>query len=372
LVINSILTTNITCFALEDGEIIVVVTGGEPPYEYSLDGVTFQEENNFTGLSTGTYTITVKDSEGSVLVSNPVTITRPSAISIFSIQVNAASVHGASDGSVIISAGGGTAPLFYNLFKTGGAEWGYQPSNVFSGLGIGDYTVRVKDSNNCPYIESDEFEITQPAKVDPLRITQVATEPVSSYGGSDGSITVRVAGGVTPYLCSLGTRGLGGSYTWGSYQSSDTFSSLRANTYGVRVKDDEETVVTSLGINIIQPAVQGRISGFIELRGGQVSSPYTYQGYVKVNGSSVLEFSQTTEVRSFNTGNVLPMGTSDLEIFMQLFYNGALMSGAVKVTRTKDGFTWDNITGIAIGISVELSSGNLSESFTIEVISSLQ
>ena len=372
LVISSILTTNITCFALEDGEIIVVVTGGESPYEYSLDGVTFQEENNFTGLSTGTYTITVKDSEGSVLVSNPVTITRPSAISIFSIQVNAASVYGAFNGSVIISAGGGTAPLFYNLLKTGGAEWGYQPSNVFSGLGIGDYTVRVKDSNDCPYIESDEFEITQPAVVDPLRITWVDIEPVSSYGGSDGSITVRVAGGVTPYLYSLGTRRLGGSYTWGSYQSSGTFSGLSAKEYGVRVKDDEETVVTSLGINIIQPAVQGRISGFTELQGG-VSDFYTYQGYVKVNGSSVLEFSQTAEgIISFDTGNVLPMGTSDLEIFMQLFYKGVLMLGGVKVTRTRDGFTWDNITGIAIGISVELSSGNLSESFTIEVISSLQ
>jgi hypothetical protein len=136
------------------------------------------------------------------------------------------------------------------------------------------------------------------------------------------------------------------------------------------VKDDEETVVTSLGINITQPEVQGRISGFTELQ-GQVSDFYTYQGYVKVNGSSVLEFSQTTEViKSFDTGNVLPMGTSDLEIFMQLFYKGVLILGDVKVTRTKDGFTWDNITGIAIGISVGLSSGNLSESFTIEVIPS--
>ena len=75
-------------------------------------------------------------------------------------------------------------------------------------------------------------------------------------------------------------------------------------------------------------------------------------------------------IKSFDTGNVLPMGNSNLEIFMQLFYKGILISGEVKIARTKDGFTWDNMTGIAIGISVGLSSGNLSESFTIEVIPS--
>lgn len=46
------------------GSLTVTGTSGTLPYTYSLDGINFQSNNTFTGLSAGTYSITIKDANG--------------------------------------------------------------------------------------------------------------------------------------------------------------------------------------------------------------------------------------------------------------------------------------------------------------------
>ncbi|KAI9432567.1 C-terminal domain of CHU protein family-domain-containing protein [Russula earlei] len=53
--------TNITCTNPAAGAITATVTGGIPPYSYSLNGGAFQASNTFTGLAKGTATLTIKD-----------------------------------------------------------------------------------------------------------------------------------------------------------------------------------------------------------------------------------------------------------------------------------------------------------------------
>jgi gliding motility-associated-like protein len=43
---------------------ITVIADGDGDYEYSLDGLTYQESNNFYGLISGEYTVYVKDKNG--------------------------------------------------------------------------------------------------------------------------------------------------------------------------------------------------------------------------------------------------------------------------------------------------------------------
>src|SRR5690606_35771443 len=56
------------------------VSGGTAPYEYSIDGVTFVPdsstlgEEDFSDLTAGTYSITVRDASGCTVVTNPLTI----------------------------------------------------------------------------------------------------------------------------------------------------------------------------------------------------------------------------------------------------------------------------------------------------------
>ncbi len=52
------------CFDYSDGQINVLGMGGTPPYEYSIDGETFQIPANFSNLHAGTYTLTILDANG--------------------------------------------------------------------------------------------------------------------------------------------------------------------------------------------------------------------------------------------------------------------------------------------------------------------
>ncbi|HEY0666970.1 MAG TPA: SprB repeat-containing protein, partial [Sphingobacteriaceae bacterium] len=50
------------------------VSGGTAPYQYSIDGTTFGSSDTFTGLTNGTYTITIKDAAECTFVTNSVTL----------------------------------------------------------------------------------------------------------------------------------------------------------------------------------------------------------------------------------------------------------------------------------------------------------
>lgn len=50
-----------------DGSITVTPKAGVSPYTYSLDGVTYQGSNVFSGLAAATYTVYVKDNVGTVI-----------------------------------------------------------------------------------------------------------------------------------------------------------------------------------------------------------------------------------------------------------------------------------------------------------------
>ena len=65
--INTTVTSqsNVNCFNINDGVIIVAGSGGTPPYTFSVNnGAAYQSSNTFNGLSAGIYKIRVKDSNG--------------------------------------------------------------------------------------------------------------------------------------------------------------------------------------------------------------------------------------------------------------------------------------------------------------------
>lgn len=57
-------TVNPTGCGVESGELIAEVTGGTGTYEYSIDGTSFQNADNFGNLSSGEYEVIARDSEG--------------------------------------------------------------------------------------------------------------------------------------------------------------------------------------------------------------------------------------------------------------------------------------------------------------------
>ncbi len=60
---TTITATEGTCGEPE-GALTVEVGGGSAPYTYSLDGTSFQAENQFMNLEPGAYTVTIRDQDG--------------------------------------------------------------------------------------------------------------------------------------------------------------------------------------------------------------------------------------------------------------------------------------------------------------------
>lgn len=208
-----------------NGTIVVTASGGAGAYEYSKDGTVFQLSNSFTGLTTGAYTITVKDANGCIAtgtllvgnVNGPQTLT--------ATVLNAAC--GAANGSIIAAASGGTGALQYSLDGIT-----YQGSNIFNGVAANTYTVYVRDVNQCVK--------TLPVTVLNLQGPSVTlSSSNSSCSANDGTITATAANGTLPLQYSKdGT----------TFQSSNIFTGLAPGTYTITVKDARGCINTAIAI----------------------------------------------------------------------------------------------------------------------------
>lgn len=218
LVVASTTSTNSTCGNSNGGLLAVASGGSGSGYEYSLDGTIFNTTGSFTGLAAGNYFITVKDGTGCTNVVSE-TVFDSNGPSITSSSSTNISCSGGNDGTITVNTvTGGTGALVYSLNGLF-----YQSSSVFANLSAGSYTVYVKDANGC--IGTTSITLTQPSA---FTISSSLVH-VSCHNGNNGSVTILAAGGAGTLAYSIN----GGA----SYQSSNVFSGLTANTYNVIVRD---------------------------------------------------------------------------------------------------------------------------------------
>jgi gliding motility-associated-like protein len=207
--------TSVLCFGGNTGSVTVAASGGTTPYEYSLNGGSFQGAGTFGSLVAGAYTVTVRDANGCTFVANA-TITQPaSALQATVISQENVSCSGGNNGSVVAGGSGGTAPYEYSL--NGGA---FQSSGSFGNLPAGTHTVTVRDANLCTANAS--FTITEPAV---LAIISEVTN-ASCPDVADGGIEITITGGTQPY-----------SVLWSDGNTSESRTGLEDGVYSVVVTD---------------------------------------------------------------------------------------------------------------------------------------
>lgn len=241
LAISLVSSTNITCNGLTDGTITVTTTGGFAPVKYSVDnGATWQGSNAFTGLIAGSYNVAVKDTNNCTVVytSNPVVIAEPTLVNITSVIKTDLTTCAGSDGTITITANGGTGVLNYSIDN--GASW--QLSGVYAGLPSGSYDVKVKDANGCTTTyASNPVVIATPVAV---VIDNVVFDNNSCFNSDDAHITVTISGGTAPYEFSIN----GGS----SYVSNGgAFNNLAPGSYSVYVRDNSSCIAIYTGNPIV-------------------------------------------------------------------------------------------------------------------------
>ncbi|MBK9109525.1 MAG: T9SS type A sorting domain-containing protein [Saprospiraceae bacterium] len=237
LIVLSSTQVNVLCNGASTGSIDLSPSGGVPGYTYMWSGG--QTTQDLSGLSAGTYTVTVTDANGCTKT-NTSTITQASLIVLSSTQVNVL-CNGASTGSIDLTVSGGVSPYTYD-WSNDGAENPDNDTQDLNGLASGGYTVTVTDANGCT--KTSSTTITEPAFI-ALSTTQVN---VFCNGGSTGSIDLTISGGVTPY-----------TYDWSNdgaeNPDNDTqdLSGLQAGGYTVTVTDANNCTNT-ISATITQPA----------------------------------------------------------------------------------------------------------------------
>ncbi|MCB0478868.1 MAG: gliding motility-associated C-terminal domain-containing protein [Crocinitomicaceae bacterium] len=153
-VLQNVASTDILCFGDADGTIQwISVSGGTPPYTYSIDnGANYSPSGNFGGLSGGAYSVTVQDLNGCNSDTAEVVIFEPnelllSASDVPVTQPTCVSGNPTCNGAIEINvpAGGGVAPYTY-IWPNGIAQ---STSNMAVDLCGGQYNIAVEDANGC-------------------------------------------------------------------------------------------------------------------------------------------------------------------------------------------------------------------------------
>ncbi|MFZ1314206.1 MAG: gliding motility-associated C-terminal domain-containing protein, partial [Chitinophagaceae bacterium] len=220
--------TDALCNGSATGTITVVQPMvGAAPFEYSLDGTTWQTSNVFTGLAAGAYTVYFREG-GGCQGTLPIIVAEPTVLAT-SVSASAAICNAQSNGTILVAANGGVSPYQYSL---NGTTW--QGSNMFN-VPAGNYTITIRDANGC--ISTQNTTITEPA----VLAANAAATNASCDGGNDGTIVVTANGGNSSYSYSI--DGI-------NFQSSNQFNVAPGN-YTVTVKDNlgcSTTFNTTVGL----------------------------------------------------------------------------------------------------------------------------
>lgn len=245
--INSISSTNALCNNNCDGTITINAAGGFSPYTYSIDwnsytqNGTFQSSPNFDSLCPGTFnSFMVKDSQGCIYIGPPfsITILNPLPLTIVSQTVSNTSCFNVNDGSIMVSASGGTVPYNFTLNPSNQTN----STGSFVNLEQGHYTVQITDANSCQ-LNSPTYSVTSP---DSIIIESIIATDLSCYNSNNGSIIISALGGSGTLTYTL-SPGLLTNET-------GIFTDLLPDNYTISVLDMSNCQVVTNSITILNPS----------------------------------------------------------------------------------------------------------------------
>ncbi len=189
-----------------NGRVTVTANGGTPFYTYTWSNGSINP--NLFNIPTGVYTLTITDASGC-------TATESFFVPDSSMELTATTINptcGQSNGSIMVDVTRGVSPFSYRL--DGNSP---QPTNEFTNLPEGNYTVRVTDSSLC--VQAINIALSR---------VQIIVDKVipADCNNTKGEIMVKAVGGNPPY-----------TFAWSNGASGPNVDNLSIGGYSVTVTD---------------------------------------------------------------------------------------------------------------------------------------
>jgi subtilisin-like proprotein convertase family protein len=215
----------ILCAGDSTGLIAAYTNTGKAPYDFNWSAgkrnIKQQSIDSLSLIPSGSYKVTITDSEGCVGVTEEVTLEDPSELNYDLVQLTNLKCYNDNDGTIDIEVEGGVKPYKYS--------WSNEMmTEDIDALSAGIYTLTISDYNDCILV-TQEFQIHEPAKI------SLNTTSESAINNADnGSATVSASGGSPPFF-----------YSWdentGS-QASKTATGLFPGEYFVTITDSRDCI----------------------------------------------------------------------------------------------------------------------------------
>ncbi|MEZ4990989.1 MAG: SdrD B-like domain-containing protein, partial [Saprospiraceae bacterium] len=207
---------DVDCFGAATGSIDLVVSGGSPAYTFVWSNGATTED--LTGVSSGSYTVTVTDAHGCTETAG-FTINEPTelVINVAGTTIDDVECNGDASGTIDLVVSGGTTPYTFN-WSNG------QTTEDLSGLAAGIYDVTVTDAHGCEDLATFEIEEASDLYVD---VDATELMHVDCYGDNTGAIDLVVGGGTPAY-----------TFAWSNGATTEDLTNIPAGIYEVTVTDE--------------------------------------------------------------------------------------------------------------------------------------
>jgi large repetitive protein len=245
LIVLDLESKNVDCPGEENGWIrIRSITGGTGDFTFTWtkDGNptaiqrTFVQED-LRDIGPGRYALQVEDSNNCFTRFFEFTITEPPLLVINLDSKVDNKCFGEANGAISITVTGGTGA---RSFAWTGPDGFTSITEDLTNLKAGKYNLTVTDNLSCS--QSLEVDILEPAEI----ILNEMITPVSCFGGSNGSITTAVTGGVGPF-----------TYKWigpnGFSSTNRIINGLKAGIYTLTIFDLGTECEISFPLEVVQP-----------------------------------------------------------------------------------------------------------------------
>ncbi|GBF18546.1 hypothetical protein C21_00704 [Arenibacter sp. NBRC 103722] len=245
---DAALIQDYTC--LQDGIIEAQnVAGGTAPYSYSIDGVNFVSgpgAETFSNLTSGSYSITIRDATLCTFVTNSVVIgplDEPTDLTFTSTAPNCPT----QTSNVTVTAVNGIDPLTIEIIAPSAIASNSIAGKTatFNNLDPDTYTFRVTDSKGCSYDET--YTITP---VDPIQVVGTLVNNVSCIGNADGAIDFEINDFSTTYSYTVN----GATAITGQSANTINLTGLVAGDYTIVVTDETTNCTDTNTITVSEPA----------------------------------------------------------------------------------------------------------------------